>query len=370
MSERAFILGEAEAKRAERSALSPRELEFAELKSDFTHHFARGAQIAARKKFAGEQLSSEEQSLFDRARNEWWFNKYGFPYARQEERVEVLTRKYMVTEELSKRRDMQQALFAAVRENDPARLKEARAAYEAEFPEQLEGLAALLEFPSYVSTQEKISFSGFNERNPKERERKKLAIQSLTQYHFLISHFVEQNSDDKMFLEDFWRTIEQLGVALGNLRQAQIMRSGVLSQVAAYKIFKQLGQHPQLSHPREDAFEAIDMWSDADTAIQIKTGRETSDELLIDTDTIAFPSIESKEGDTVRHVSTELMHDIARFTTKSNLYGKKIGKKIKGYFAVIPRQTFDHVTGEPSEEVVRRFAERLGVTLPSEQSEN
>ncbi len=189
-----------------------------------------------------------------------------------------------------------------------------------------------------------------------------MAIQSLTQYHFLLSHFVEQNSDDKAFLEDFWYTIEQLGVAANDLRQAQITRSGVVSQVAAYKIFKRLGRHPQLSHPREDAFEAIDMWSDDDTAIQVKTGKKASDELLLDTDSIAFPGIESREGDVVQHVNTDLMRDIARFTTKSDDYGKRIGKKIKGYYAVIPRQTFDHVTGEPSEEIVERFRERLGIT--------
>ncbi|OGZ12677.1 MAG: hypothetical protein A3C93_06240 [Candidatus Lloydbacteria bacterium RIFCSPHIGHO2_02_FULL_54_17] len=363
MSERepSFVMNQSEMERAERHGLSPRELELRELKDDFIHHFAPNAQEAARKRFAGESLSNEDQSLFDRARNKWWFDKYGFPHARVQERVEVLTRKYMVSEDLTRRRDLQRGLFEAVRKKNVARVNELRGLYEKEFPEQMEGVVALLDFPSYLSLQKKVGHFSFNTRTPEGREERKEAIQSLTQYHFLLSHFVEQNSDDKAFLEDFWYTIEQLGVTADNLRQAQITRSGIVSQVAAYKIFKQLGQHPQLSHPREDAFEAIDMWSDADTAIQVKTGKRGSDELIVATDTIAFPGVESKVGDAVTHVNTDLMRDIARFTTKSAAYGEKIGKKIRGYYAVIPKQTFDHVTGEPSEEIVERFRERLGI---------
>lgn len=365
MSEKepSFILDQTEFQRAERHALPSRELELLELRQDFEHYFSEEGKVIARRKFAGEQISGDEASLFDREKRAWWFSKYSFPYEQREERIELLTRKYMVSEDLVRRRDLQRALFTAVRENNKTRLKELRAAYIKEFPEQLEGMTVLFELPSYIDTQERIAF--FHPRSKNEHQQKKDALERLTQYHFLVSHFVEQNSDDKGFLEEFWRTMEQLGIATGNLRQVRVMRGGVLSQVAAYKIFEQLGQHPQLSHPQQDAFDAIDMWSGDNIAVQIKTGRERSEELLIDTDDIAFPGVQTTSGDVVQHINTDLMRDVAKFTTKSGTYGKRIGKKIRGYYAVIPKQSYDHVTGEPSQEVVARFGKRLGLTTLS-----
>lgn len=352
-----FIVSPEDVARVERRLMSPKELVWKELEADYRHYFSDRAKVITEKILSDMPVSGDDRAIFDRERNAWWQDKYGFPYERGAERNEVIARKYMVEEDLVHRRDLQIELFETVRNNDLDKLRQLRSRYEAEYPDQLEGVDVLLEFPAYVDLQRQIQSLPRIARSHEEKEAKKEIFQSLTEYHFLISHFVEQNGDDKNFLEKFWGIMEELGATQGNLRQVQIMRSGVLSQVAALKIFEQLGQHPKLSHPDQDAFDAIDMWTDGDVAVQIKTGRNRDDELLLDADDVAFPGVQMNDADgSTRIVNTDLMHDVARFHTKSSAYGDRIGKKVSGYYAVIPKQTYDHVTGNPSEEIVRRFA--------------
>ena len=51
--------------------------------------------------------------------------------------------------------------------------------------------------------------------------------------------------------------------------------------ISVFKIFEALGFSPKLSHPKEDAFEAIDMWSGAGDAVQIKGTRDDNAAVLI-----------------------------------------------------------------------------------------
>lgn len=364
---RSFIVSPEDVERVERHTLDPKNLIANELESDYHHYFSKKGREIMTDILSGAKISNDERALFDQERAKWWQDKYGFPYERSTERNEVIVRKYIVPEDLVRRRSLQVELFAAVRANDYAQLQKLRSAYETEYPDQLEGVDVLLEFPSYLELQEKVNLLKSAHHSRDEREARKDALQSLTGYHFLISHFVEQNSDDKEFLREFWGILEEMGVACGNLRQAQITRRGVLSQVAAMKIFDRLGQHPKLSHPSEDAFDAIDMWTDGDVAVQIKTGHQNEDELLVDTDEVTFPGVQTTDSaDNTRIINTDLMRDISRFQTKSVAYGKRVGKNISGCFAVIPKQSYDHVTGTPTEDIVQRFATKLGIAFPRE----
>ncbi len=365
-----FIVSPTDIERSEKHSMPPTELIVNEIKTDYPHYFSVRGQEITEKMLAGNELSGEESSVFDREVANWWQDKYGFPFERKSERNEVIARKYMVPDELVRRRSLQVELFAAIRNNDHSQLQELRDRYVSEYPEQLEGVEVLIGFPEYINLQEKVKFLAARSNNPDEIRLRKEAFQSLTEFNFLLSHFVEQNSDDKEFLEQFWGILEEMGATSGNLRQAQMTRRGVLSQVAALKIFEKLGQHPTLSHPSQDAFDAIDMWTDGDKAIQIKTGQHLDDELLVDTDEIAFPGVQTKgTGDSIRMINTDLMTDISRFQTKSSAYGKRIGKNVSGYYAVIPKQSYDHVTGIPSENIIRRFANKLGIAYPEAEDE-
>ena len=119
--------------------MTPAQMMERELRTDFVHYFSNEGQSIAKKKNEGAELSKEERSVYDREIKNWWQDKYGFPYEQRDARDEVLARKYMVGEELSARRMLQQRLFKAVYDNDMQEIGKLRDEYEQEFPDQLEG---------------------------------------------------------------------------------------------------------------------------------------------------------------------------------------------------------------------------------------
>ena len=117
----------------------------------------------------------------------------------------------------------------------------------------------------------------------------------------------------------------------------------------------------KLSHPDEDAFNAIDLWTESGQALQIKGWNEKKP-AIIKTDTIAFTAIQIDGGNkkSVLFNSTEYVKSKnVLFRAKIKNYGNKIGKDISGYMLMIPYSKIDFNTGEPTPELIEFFRQKL-----------
>lgn len=150
--------------------LSARQYEWRELESDISVFTDEEAGIV-RKFLAGDPMSADEQKIFDRARNSWWFNKYGFPHHLKPAREAVLLQKYAsgLTNEGQER---QLRLFKAFGQNDPS-VTELRKEFRELFPGQQEGVSALFDFKDFLRNEkELIMIKGTRKReNNKEFEK-------------------------------------------------------------------------------------------------------------------------------------------------------------------------------------------------------
>ncbi|MDP3963139.1 MAG: hypothetical protein Q8Q39_01445 [bacterium] len=329
-----------------------------ELEADISLLSEHGREVVG-KHLRGEPLNPTEQELFNEERGRWWQDKYGFPFHKKAERREVLTRKYGPRQEHIEANALQDKLFAAFQKRDRAALAQLKIEYETRYPDQLEGVEVLFGLPDYFKSQELLA--KIPHSTPEQFEQEVApAIEDCTEFHFLVTHFLLSNSNDKEFLSRFWTTLEDLAKASGDLKQTQIMRRGVVTQVAVQKVFEALGEHPQLSHPQEDAFRAVDLWADTDHAVQVKGTSHAKDGGIWSTDEMALPAVRIRDQDgSERHYSSHYTAEANRFRLKISRYGKQIGRNLKGYFIVVPYQKIDFVTGEPDPGFVEEVREAL-----------
>ncbi len=130
-----------------------------------------------------------------------------------------------------------------------------------------------------------------------------------------------------------------------------MFQRGVVTQVATHRIFKELGFNPKISHPDEDAFKKIDMWSDDTHAVQIK-GSAHEAFGIYETDEVGPAPVEiSEDGKTRKLFDSQLRS----FRTKL----KSFGSDVKGYFIVIPSDKLDFATGEPSRELIELVRKKI-----------
>lgn len=166
------------------------------------------------------------------------------------------------------------------------------------FPDQLEMVEAIADFPRYLKVVERLAV-----HKEKGKERQAL-IREQAEYNFLLTHLVGGMTDRKS-LRRFWDALGRMAQAQKKMGAFAIMRAGVLGQVATYKIFQRLGQHPELSHPSQDQYEAIDLW-EASGPVQVKSRRE-NDPQLIEVDRLGPTNIMVQRENGVRMVSSDLM---------------------------------------------------------------
>ncbi len=212
-------------------------------------------QALVRRHCAGESLSGNQRGQVDRAIQAWWQDKYGFPYRLKQARDEVLLRKYLPPEDVRRRRDLQREFFTAVASNDRNRIGQVKERYLQEYPDQLEAVEALFGIREVLRTQKLLDRN--RERGQYSRDRK--VFQNLTEYQFLLTHFLTSNSGDKQMLEQFWLVVERAAKETNQLPVLNRLRRGILSQVATVRLLESLHLNPQLSHPEQDAFDAIDL---------------------------------------------------------------------------------------------------------------
>lgn len=333
---------------------SPRQYLSEELESDLETFSGEERELAGTY-LKGEALTPEQQGERSFIIGKWWQEKYGFPFHLKAAREETLRRKYAPPEAERETRELQNDFFAAIEANDEQKTGELKKKYFEKYPDQLEGVEILFGVGDFLKKQKNLDKETGRSRIDPER------FKDLTEYQFLITHYIVQNQNDKEFLAKFWNVAEAVGKRTGTSEQLNILRLGLLGQAAVYKILKSLGENPQLSHPREDAFSAIDLWAGSEkSAVQVKLGKEVTEPAVLKSDAVAFPAIQAKTKEKSRYYSSKYFQDSARFAMKIKKYGEMTGKNIEGYTLIVPRHKIDFITGEPAPELVEFFREKLG----------
>ena len=309
------------------------------------------------KQINDEDKTAEEQSKYDLVRSRWWKEKYGFPFENKIAREEVIIRKYASEKENQDKKDLQTQLMYALEINDASKIVQIKKKYIDTYPNQLEGIETLFGIRNFLKKQQYLTKHGHETDYNKRTE----IFKDLTEYQFLFTHFILLNSDDPEFMNIFWKTGFVIAEKMGAGKEFTALRRCQVSQVAAYKIIDSIGKKPKLSHPDEDAFNAIDLWTESGQALQIKGWNEKKP-AIIKTDTIAFPAIQIDGGNkkSVLFNSTEYVKSKnVLFRAKIKNYGNKIGKDISGYMLMIPYSKIDFNTGEPTPELIEFFRQKL-----------
>lgn len=327
--------------------LTPRQYLMQEMLEDISL-FSAGAQKAIKELAKGnDNLDDELATALKDERDVWWMEKYGFPYKQKQARIEVLMRKYAPPAEKAKAMELQRSLLEALKNDDQEKVKELQEMYFREYPDQLEGVTVLFELANFNKLNKKVS------EDRKEYKTQKSDFEELTQYQFLLTDFILYNSEDKEFMQNFWKVWAKISEDQNLLREFNLLKRGILSQVAVHKLFDKLGYSPRLAHPREDAFDAIDIWTEAGDVVQIK-GTDKNQPVILESEEIAFPAVEVKDKGTLKYLNSFMMQHAQRFRTKLQRFNEKTHQAAKGYFVVIPYTKFDHITGEPDREFVER----------------
>jgi len=328
---------------------SSRKYERDEILSDISA-FPKEVQPLVKKHFAGG-LSPEEERSFGEARDEWWQDKYGFRYDDKASRAETLRRKYAPAAEVLAAKKLQDEMFEAFKDGDHGKIDEVQKKYVEAYPEQLEGVIALFNLVPFMERRQVL------ERPDVPPEERKKLIEENTQDQFVLTHFIAVSGEDKEFLRLFWDAAERLAKDKNRLVELNRMRRGVLSQVAVYKVFQALGLNPKLSHPKEDAFHATDLWSESGHAIQVKGHREGAG--VISTEEISPSGVQVEDDRGVRHFDSYLNHEMQKFRMKVKRYGALLKKPMKGYLVQVPYSEFDAVTGEPTPKIIEFVKQNL-----------
>lgn len=328
-----------------------------ELKEDISV-FPKEEQDLILRKIGGEKLTQNEGNRYGLAVNRWWAEKYGFSFINKVARSEVLTRKYAPAEEIKDSKNLQVKLLEAITENNEQKIDQIKKEYIETYPDQLEGVEVLFGIRDFLKKQKEFEKEGDSWSLEKRKER----FRDFTEYQFLFTHFILLNNHDREFMDLFWKASFAMAERMAAVREFNILRRGQVSQVAVYKIIDSLGKNPKLSHPSEDAFNAIDLWTEDNQAIQIKGWKEEVP-AVINSDVAAFPAI---EVDGTK--KTSLFNSVEYFKSKDKIfkakikkYGKKIGRDISGYMLAVPYSKIDFVTGEPAPELVEFFKKEIKI---------
>lgn len=253
-------------------------------------------------------------------------------------------------------RKMQEELFLACDRSNFREIKILRQKFENEYPDQLEGVEALFGFVDCLRDTNRL------DRGEVSHNEKPKVFQGLTEYNFLVSHFIEQNSDNKDFLILFWDALRRIS-SPGYIREYNIYKHGILTQVAMLKIFEKLGAHPTMSHPKQDAFNSIDMWTDDQTAFQIKGTTKTEKVELVEVKeggVVGVPGILINRNNCTKYLTSDLYDQAQKFKVKFDNYKKSQNlTNAKAYFVVIPFSMIDPVTGDPTSDLVDEVKSKI-----------
>jgi hypothetical protein len=220
--------------------------------------------------------------------------------------------------------------------------------------DQQEGMQAMFEWVPFL----KLSAGIKKTENLNGEQRKQLFVE-LTQYQYLLTHFIKNNIENREFIKNFWAVLERLAENTNFSSRFEIIKKGILTQVATYKIFEYLHKHPHLSHPEQDAFEAIDLLTETGDAIQIKSTQTEKPEFIeIDTQVaVGGVEVEDKRKKTVANISSHYQYKVQLAGEKMESYINRMNqggaRRVKAFMLVVPMNMVDQITGKPNTELVK-----------------
>jgi hypothetical protein len=187
----------------------------------------------------------------------------------------------------------------------------------------------------------------------------------------LLTNFALNNIEDAEGMKAFWESLFTTADKAGNHDIAARIKTGVLSTVATMKCLEAIGAKPALSHPREDAYNAIDIFAGG-RAIQVKRGHR-GEKMLYTTDDLDFPGPEIvNEDGSVSHFSAEIdrgaEQDLMTFRRKVADYSRDIGHEVKGYFIRLPYDKIEPDTGKPTEELIAQVRQEFADAIRRNQA--
>ncbi len=221
-----------------------------------------------------------------------------------------------------------------------------RKKFEEDFPENLEIIELIFELGPSLFIQKNL------EEHTHKFEFSRSTFRDLTEYQFLLTHFI-QNSDEDT-LKKFWKIANIIAVRYGTGCQLDHWKRGALGQVGVIKILEELGFSPHLSHPDQDAFEKTDLWIE-NIRVQIKGNKDVSEPALVLSDETIFPGVKVGELESEFYYNSHFAHEAALF--KATI--EKINPKAKGVMLIIPLKMINSITGEPTKELVDFFRGKL-----------
>lgn len=242
-----------------------------------------------------------------------------------------------------------------------------------EFPDRQEEISAYLGLPDFLwkcahikdiqeSTEEKKKF------DPK-------LIQDLAEYQFILTHFLSNNMNREN-MEKFWNFFEKVGDITDTKEIQDILKIGLLGQIATERLFRSAGIGVKSATPKEDSYYKVDLWvadPNALTALQTKTSPDVKElRIFGEQDWISFPVLTPEEVRQVKDIYffENFFRNMNIFRVRTKQYSEEIKKPIEAYMVVLPGKEIDQVTGEPSEKLKKDFEreiKRIITVKPSEE---
>ena len=297
---------------------------------------------------AGEKVSNLEANQIKSIRKEFWEGKDdgrgNFPD--QGARNDYLAEKYGLVDAPK----LRARLLNAIASGSDREMEDLRQDYARRFPGQLEAIEAMLSFKNFLSDQKMVDKSEKGARPESE------IYLSLTEYRYLMSDLVTRYSADAEFLVNFWNMMRTAAVQAGEPEMAESLIKSTLSQVAVFRAFQELGYEPEFSLPREDAFDAIDIWLSPAEVVQVMGSQEDMEMIA---DYIAFPSVIGKKDGVKHYVSDYVTAKTGKFVAKASGYAAKIYEDLNGMIVGVPYDKFDQTNGAPNDEFIKFIAEKL-----------
>jgi len=246
------------------------------------------------------------------------------------------------------------------KENDLQR-KDLKEEYMTQYPDQMEGIEVIFGMKRFVSISNRLSSKG-QEIPWKEKMD---MLRDLTEYQYLITHYILEagkSQGGRKFLRNFWQLGETIAHNAGLLEQFMGIKKGVLGQVASYKIMEKLDYNPKLSHPNLDAFYSVDLLTEDNMAIQVKTDSSQEPKVLEirDTEEAGVPTVVyNKKGEKI-FVNERHSQALNRFKINLQKLSEETGETYSGKEFIIPIRMIDENTGEPNRAAVDFFEKELG----------
>jgi len=288
--------------------------------------------------FSGEKLSLSEKQ--EEEHGEDWFGK-----------------------DMLKDGDWENKFRPNLLEHNYQEIQELHQEYLEKYLQEQEAVEAFFNALPALSAQKQLK--GPRLKGEKRREK----IKELTEYQFLLTHFLINNNEKEEKTKEFWFLLENMASASKKTIELKTMKQGILGQVAIFLALKQLGFNPHLAHPDLDMFEQIDLQvpeskSRKEIDVQVKSSRQTSYLQFFPSQKIYSSSVEISQSEEkkVDLTSQYFAEKSKAFNINLEDYQKENNITTEGFLVVVPTSEMDPFTGCPSDKLVDFLKEKLEIT--------